>query len=164
MTPAARWIESTCVNPESGAPFVLTAAERRFLLRAFELTPDGRLKHPELVFSAPKKSGKTAFAAMIVLFVVCELGGRFAEGICAANDFDQAQGRVFLAIARIVEASPLLADDATVISDKITFGSTGATITAIAHDYAGAAGGNPTISVFDELWAFMSERSNRLWD
>jgi phage terminase large subunit-like protein len=35
---------------------------------------------------------------------------------------------------------------------------------APASDYAGAAGANPTISVFDELWAYTSERSRRLWD
>jgi hypothetical protein len=31
-------------------------------------------------------------------------------------------------------------------------------------DYAGAAGANPTITVFDELWGYTSERSHRLWD
>src|SRR6202011_3953634 len=53
-----------------------------FLCHAFELTPDGRLKYPELAFSGPKKSGKTAFAAMILLYVVRILGGRHAEGVC----------------------------------------------------------------------------------
>jgi hypothetical protein len=48
--------------------------------------------------------------------------------------------------------------------NKITFPATGATITAIASDYAGAAGANLTISCFDELWGYTSERSNRLWD
>jgi len=38
------------------------------------------------------------------------------------------------------------------------------TITAIASDYAGAAGANPTITVFDENWAYTSESSQRLWD
>jgi len=82
-----------------------------------------------------------------------------------ANDFDQAQGRVFQAILRIIEASPLLRGSMlNITASKIQFTSTGATITAIASDYAGAAGSNPTISVFDELWAYTSERSMRLWD
>jgi hypothetical protein len=51
-----------------------------------------------------------------------------------------------------------------ITADKITFAEFGATITAIPHDYAGAAGGNPAISCFDELWAYTSERSRRLWD
>lgn len=102
------FIEETLVDPETCKPFRLTAAERTFLCHAFELTPDGRLKYPELAFSGPKKSGKTAFAAMILLYVVRILGGRYAEGFAAANDYEQAQGRVFQAAARIVEASPLL--------------------------------------------------------
>jgi len=158
------FIEAALVNPETGAPFVLTDAEREFLAHAFELTPDGRLRHPELVFSAIKKSGKTAFAAMILIYVIVVLGGRYAEGFCCANDFEQSQGRVFTAAARVVEASPLLTLDATVTQNKITFGSTGSTITAIASDYAGAAGANPTITIFDELWGYVSERAHRLWD
>ena len=159
-----QFIQRVLVDPETSAPFVLTRAERRFLRRAFILLPDGRLRYPELVFSGPKKTGKTALAAMIMLFVVRALGGRYAEAYCVANDLEQSQGRVFQAIARIVEASPLLADDATITQSKIEFASTGATITALANDYAGSAGANPTITCFDELWGVTSERGHRLWD
>src|SRR6516162_6717727 len=152
------FIESTLVNPETCELFVLTDAERVFLRHAFQLTPEGRLLYPELVFSGPKKSGKTAFAAMLLIYIVRVLGGRYAEGYACANDYEQAQGRVFQAASRIVEASPLLAQDARVTADKITFISTGATISAIASDYVGAAGANPTVTVFDELWGYQSER------
>ncbi|MGO9682381.1 MAG: terminase TerL endonuclease subunit [Beijerinckiaceae bacterium] len=161
---AIAFIESTLVDPETDSFFVLTDAEKGFLRRAFTRTPDGRLKFPELVFSAPKKSGKTAFAAMITIYVVRVLGGRFSEGIVCANDLEQAQGRVFQAIARIVEASPMLADDAIITQAKITFPSSGSTIIAIASDAPGAAGANPSIVTFDELWGYTSERSHRLWD
>jgi hypothetical protein len=40
----------------------------------------------------------------------------------------------------------------------------GAAICTVASNYASAAGANPTISVFDELWAYSSERSRRLFD
>jgi phage terminase large subunit-like protein len=42
--------------------------------------------------------------------------------------------------------------------------STGATINAISSDYTCAARTNPTITLFDELWGYTSERSRRLWD
>ena len=42
-------------------------AERNFLERAFTLGEDGKLKYPELVFGAIKKSGKTTLAAIIML-------------------------------------------------------------------------------------------------
>jgi phage terminase large subunit-like protein len=100
---------------------------------------------------------------MATIYVIVCLGGAYTEGYCVANDFDQAQGRVFAAITRIIEASPLLRSSAKLPASKIEFTSTGATITALASNYSGAAGANPTITVFDELWGYTSERSRRLW-
>jgi len=159
-----RFITEVLIDPETGSRFVLYPAQERFLREALTLTPEGRLKFAEMIFSAPKKSGKTALAAMIVIYVIVCLGGPYAEGYCIANDFEQAQGRVFQAITRIIEASPMLRDSAKITANKIEFTSTGATITAIASDYTGAAGANPTLTVFDELWGYTSERSQRLFD
>jgi phage terminase large subunit-like protein len=166
----ARWrdpvtfIEGALCNPETRQPFRLTVAERQFVEHAFTFTEDGRLRYPELIFSGPKKSGKTCFAALLTIYVIVALGGRYAEAYCAANDFEQSQGRVFQAISRILEVSPLLVDDVAITARQVVFQSTGSTITAIASDYTGAAGANPTITVFDELWGYQSERSHRLWD
>ena len=74
------FIESGLHNPETRQLFVLTDAEKLFVRYAFKLTPDGRLQYPELLFSGPKKSGKTAFGAMLVIYVIVALGGRYAEG------------------------------------------------------------------------------------
>ena len=158
------FIREVLINPETGERFELYPAQERFLRAAFTLTPEGRLPYPEVVFSAPKKSGKTATAAMVTIYVIMCLGGPFAEAYCVANDFEQAQGRVFQAIVRIIEASPLLRQSAKVTANKVEFPSTGATITAIASEYAGAAGSNPTLCVFDELWGYTSERARRLFD
>jgi hypothetical protein len=167
----ARWrsdpcgfIETMLHDPETGHPFQLLDAERRFLALALKLTDDGRLLYPEFVYGAIKKSGKTGFAAILIIALLLLFGGRFAEAYCVANDFEQAQGRVFEMCRRIVEASPLLRREARVTQSRITFDATEATITALASDYASAAGGHPTISVFDELWGYVSERSRRLWD
>jgi phage terminase large subunit-like protein len=159
------FVEEVLYDPEIGAPYKLLPSEKHFLAHAFKTGDDGRLLYPEQVYSCPKKSGKTAFAALHVLTTSLLFGGAYPEAILAANDFDQAMGRVFEAVKRIIEASPLLkATNPKITADKITFPEFGATITAIPHDYAGAAGGNPTISCFDELWAYTSERSRRLWD
>ena len=163
-TDPASFIEEVCHDPETGKPFILNRAQRHFLSRALALNERGRLRYPELVFSAPKKSGKTGFAALILIYVIVVLGGNYAEGYCVANDFDQAQGRVFQAACRILQASPLLSQSVKITANRIEFVSTGSTVTAIASDYAGSAGANPTITIFDELWGYTSERSQRLWD
>ena len=159
-----RFIAEVLRDPETNRSFELLPAEQAFLAHMFATDDDGRLKYPELVYSSIKKSGKTTFAAITTIVIVLLFGGRYSEGYVVANDLEQAVSRVFEMIRRIVEASPLLAAEAKVTADKITFVTTGATITALASDYASAAGGHPTIAVFDELWGYTSERSRRLWD
>src|SRR5262245_22178027 len=100
----------------------------------------------------------------IMLTIVLLYGGHYAEAYCVANDLEQAQGRVFAMIKRIIEVSPELRREAKLTQDRITFPALNATIAAIASDAGSAAGSNATISCFDELWAYTSERSRRLWD
>jgi hypothetical protein len=158
------FIRDFLVDPETGKPFVLYEAEERFLREALTLDAEGRLPFPEMVFSGPKKSGKTMIAAWCVLYVVLVIGGPFAEGYCLSNDLEQSIGRVFEAILRLVKANPKLRKAAEITQKKITFPATGGTIAACAADYAGGAGANPSISCFDELWAYDSERAHRLFD
>jgi phage terminase large subunit-like protein len=156
------FIERELHDPVTGKPFVLLPAERDFLSHLFTFTEDGRLRYPEAVYAAPKKSGKTTFAAIVVITLLLLYGGRFAEAIACANDFEQSVGRVFEMVRRIVEASPLLAADAKITGSEIKLAGT--TITPIPSNFASAAGADPAISVFDELWGYASERARRLFD
>lgn len=158
------FIDECLVNPESGKPYVLLDAERTFLKHAFRTGPTGRLLFPDLVYSAIKKSGKTTFGSIFVITLVVLFGDRFCEAYVISNDLEQAQSRVWETCRRIVEASPLLRRETKVTIDRILFTATGATIRTLAADYVSAAGAAPSISVFDEIWGFRSERARRLWD
>ena len=167
----ARWranpvefISEVLRNPYTGQRYELLDAERAFFAQCWRMTADGRLLFSDQCYSCPKKSGKTEVAGMTVLTTTLVLGGRYAEGYCVANDLEQAQGRVFQAIRRIVEAWPLLQREADITQSRISFPQTGAVIQAIGSDYASAAGAQPSISSFDELWGSTSERQHRLWD
>ena len=82
----ARFVTDVLHDPETGEPFELLPAEKLFLSHAFKTDAKGRLVYPELLFSAPKKSGKTGFAALFTLTMCLLFGGKFAEGYCVAND------------------------------------------------------------------------------
>ena len=156
------FIEECLINPETGKPFVLLPAEREFIAFAFQTDERGRLLYPELVYACPKKSGKTGFAAMLTLTMLLLYGGSRPEAITAANDYEQSVARVFATIKAIVECSPLLRAAAKITADKIVLAD--ATIIAIPANYASAAGSNQNIAIFDELWAYTSENSRRLFD
>ena len=94
---------------------------------------------------------------MVLLF-----GRRYSEALTIANSLEQAQGRVFAQVRKIIETSPSLRDEARVTQDRITIA--GATIQAIPSDAGSAAGSDQMISAFDELWAFDTERGHRLFD
>jgi phage terminase large subunit-like protein len=158
------FIEEVLHDPETKKPYRLLPVERAFLEHAFQTDDDGRLKYPEQLYACPKKSGKTAFAALHCLTTTLLFGAAYPEATICANDLEQSVGRVFEAIKRIVECSPLLRSEARITSEVITFPAINATIRAIASDYVGAAGGNQVISCFDELWGYTSEKSRRLWD
>jgi Phage Terminase len=152
------------IDPDTSKPFVLLQCERTFIANMFRFDADGKMLFPDLIYSAGKKTGKTTFGAILVITTIVLFGGRNAEGYCCANDFDQAQGRVFEMCKRIVEATPFLKSEVRITSDRIVFNGTNSVITAIASDAASAAGGAPTITVFDEIWGIRSERARRLWD
>jgi hypothetical protein len=68
----ARWradpiafLTGVLIDPETGQRFELYEAQEIFLSRALTLNAAGRLPFPELVYSCPKKSGKTATAAQL---------------------------------------------------------------------------------------------------
>ena len=80
------FIQQCLHDPETGKPFKLLDAERRFLAHAFQLGDDRRLLYPEQVYSCLKKSGKTTFAAIHALTTTLLFGGGYPEATICAND------------------------------------------------------------------------------
>ena len=154
----AEFITEVLRDPETGKPFILLDAEKEFLKCAYALDADGRLLYPDNGVRSAKEIRQDRIRGDARAYHGAYLRRPFAEGYVIANDLEQSQGRVFQAVRRIVEKSPLLLREARVTQYRIEFPATGAAITAIASDYAGAAGANPTISCFDELWGYTSER------
>ena len=63
----AAFITEVMRDPETGRPFDLLQTELCFLKHCFRTNDGGRLCYPEQVYSAPKKSGKTGFGALLAL-------------------------------------------------------------------------------------------------
>lgn len=110
-------------------------------------------------------SGKTAIGAMVAAwYAFSGLAERRDEIICVANDLEQSMGRHFKSFKEAIESSDVLRGECNKIYEKVVETKNGTTISAIASDFAGAAGSNPGLTLFDELWAFTNEKSRRLFE
>lgn len=155
------FIDRFITRDEKGRPFKLSPHQRRVLERSLTWDAEGRLGLRTLVWGEMKKSGKT--------FLAAELGLQWGftnsntEVIVAANDMDQAAGRVFKTMVQLLKQNPALRASAKITADTITL-TNGTTITAISSDYRGAAGSRHSLVIFDELWGYSLERAERLFE
>lgn len=161
-TDPVSFIDRLVKKSELGKPFRLMPHQREILRLAFQFDADGRLPWDTIIYSCPKKSGKTTENAALTLWWALTQESDNEILICA-NDFDQAQARVFKTITRLLKRNPELRRGASIQSDKIILDN-GTTIQAIASEYAGAAGSNHGLTSWDELWGYVSESSRRLYE
>jgi phage terminase large subunit-like protein len=149
---------------EDGKPFTLFPMQRLWFENCWTLRDDGTVLYPEQMLSWIKGSGKTYSGAIELLTTLLVFGGKNAQAFCLASDLQQAQQRVFAACKQITLNSPWLHEQADITASRIVFRNSGATITALGADGAGAAGMRPTFISVDEVHTFASNSAIRLWD
>ena len=156
------FIDKLVKKNELGQPFALTDHQRVILRLAFAFDKDGRLPWDTILYSTVKKSGKTTINGAVTLAWAFTQEAP-NEILVLANDLEQSLARVFNTMEGIIEHNPELKQEAEVQSKNIYLAN-GTTISAISGDYAGAAGSNHGFISYDELWAYVSESSTRLWE
>lgn len=140
-------------------PIVLAPLQRRIIKAALERDGSGQFRWTTIIYSAPKKSGKTRLAAMVAAWLAY-WSGKYAEVYCLANDGKQSADRVLGAIKKAVTLSPTLDWQTTLTSVRLP---SGAFIDAIPVDPTGEAGSQPTGTFWSEMWGFRLSAKERLW-
>jgi phage terminase large subunit-like protein len=158
----AAFIDDLVKHNEAGSAFHLLPAQREVFQLAFAFDVSGRLAYDTIVYSCPKKSGKTTLNAALTLWWAYTQEAP-NEVLIVANDLEQALARVFNALTGLIRNNLVLARSAEVQSRQILL-SNGTKILALASEYAGAAGSNHGFTSWDELWGYSSESSRRLWE
>ncbi len=152
--------EEDYILPETKRPIKLLPHQKVILKDCFTKDKQGRFPYKTILYSCIKKSGKTEIEGLVGLwFALTEPA--YNEIYFIANDLEQSQARGFKRASRVIESNPRLYIKPN--RSNISF-SNGTEIQAISSDYAGAAGGNQGLTLWDELWAYTSEASRRLWD
>ena len=131
------------------------------LLYRFFPLPDGNPAARNTLYSTSKKQGKSTIAGAVALYMASRR--RYAEVVIAAADLDQAKDRVFKSVRHAVENHPVWKGSKVYESGVIQLNQ-GSLITALPADWKGAAGGNYSCVVFDELHTYTLENQRRIYD
>lgn len=156
------FIDRLVKKNELGQPFKLMPHQREILSLAFAFDEDGRLPYDTVIFSCPKKSGKTTLNAALTLWWALTQEAP-NECLVVANDLEQAKARAFASCEGIIENNPALKAECEV-QQKNIYVDNGTAITAISSDYQGASGSNHGWVSYEEIWAVSSENGRRLFE
>lgn len=159
------WMERNFIDPISKKLVELHPHQRRILRRALQMDADGRSRYYLVIWSEPKKSGKTTIAAAVGAYVANCIEAP-NEISCLANDKEQSAGRIY---ANMIPTLTKLGWSVPVTERSkrdrpSAYGPNGSVVKAITTDYEKEAGANQGLSLWSELWAYDSERLNRLWE
>lgn len=85
-------------DPETGellppGPLRLFPHQKRIINEALSKKPDGNLKYSTVIYSAPKKSGKSTLSSAVVLWMAYNNPYSFLA--CVANDVKQSSNRLY---------------------------------------------------------------------
>lgn len=149
------FLEEQYIVPETGRLIVIEDWQKELILRPlfYDLTEEGRRKYTLALIGLCKKNGKSTLAAGIGLWF-CFAGQPHGEIIIAANNLDQASLIIYNKIRDAFKLNPDLLRSARLLKSGIEMKATGTVCRPIAHKYQTAAGVNPTLVIFDELWGF----------
>ena len=129
------------------------------------MTPDanGILPYATIVYSCPKKGGKSSLGGAVAAWAAEEFDPG-SEIYVVASSQEQAEGRVMRDAKFHVEHAERwnIRDDNMVTAYKIQYPND-SYIQALAKSYKAAAGSRHSLSVWDELWAYLSRLDMRMW-
>lgn len=156
------WITEHFIDPITDKLMELVPYQRRILRRALEIDDQGRSRYDLVIWSQPKKSGKTTLAAAVGAYVACNIEAP-NEVSCVANDQEQSAGRIFANMMPTLRALGWRVPS-VLTGEPIAYGPNGTFVKAITTRYEKEAGANQGLSLWSELWGYKGERLTRLWE
>lgn len=149
-------------NFENAELLKLLAYQKDILRVIWTPNENGDYPYSEVVWSQPKKNGKTQIAGAVAAW--------FSENVeppnmiyTMASNQEQSAGLIFNALVPSLYGIGGKTPNTT-MSVPIIVLPNGTSIRAIPNNYAGQAGGSYGLTLWSELWTYKSERDRRLWE
>jgi len=161
----SQFLEDHFYIPETRAPVKLEKWQKREIFEPlFKMDPGTGLRQHSLgLVSTPKKNGKSTVAAMVALYFMFQ-DEPFGEIVLTANSRDQTSWVVFDKLRKSVLMNPYVFREVEVSDDVLKVKKTGTVVRIVAPNYKTAAGANPSLVIFDELWGFELDTARKFWD
>jgi len=142
-----------------GGKLLLAPHQTTIMERALGKNAEDELQYKTVLYSAPKKSGKSTIAASVAAWYAEEAPDG-TEIYILANSLEHAEGRVMADVKYHVERA---IPGAKIINYRIEYPN-GTFIQALGQAYKSAAGSRHSLTVYDELWGYSTENDIRMWD
>lgn len=142
-------------------PIRLADYHMRILRHCFTPDAEGRLPYDVIGWCEPAKSGKSAIAALCGEFLALH-GDANSTIVMASNKKDQASSVMYKSLVDSISANPFL-PGVEPMRYSVEF-SNGNEVKAIASNSRGEAGARFSLALFDELWAYVYQDAERLWN
>lgn len=155
-------------NPLTGeilppGPIRLADHQKRIIDEMLSRKEDGMLKYSTAMYSAPKKSGKSAISSAITLYFAYHNSNSFCYVL--ANDGKQSEDRLYAPIRTCIRLHNQMGGifkDVRASMGEVTLPNH-TKIEAVPCDAAGEAGAEPIFTAWSEIWAFETPLKRRLW-
>lgn len=160
-----KYLEDQYYLPETKAPVVLEDWQKKDIFKPlfYTLTPEGLRQYSLAIISTPKKNSKSTMASMVANYELFQ-GPDFGEIILTANSRDQSSWIVFDKLKKSLLMNPYQYREAEITDDFIRIKKTGTVARIVAPNYRTASGANPSLTIFDELWAYDQQSSYKFYD
>lgn len=151
------FIETLChltedsIAGNTGDKFLLRPWQKDLLIHLYAEREDGLLKHRRALIGVPRKNGKSALIASLVLEQIV-LGVSGGQIYSAAADKEQAR-IIFKTVKKMIELEPELSEMLEVYQNSIYNPTTGSVYRALSSESFTKEGLNSTFIVIDELHA-----------
>jgi len=126
---------------------------QKWLLRSLleRRKSDGKLRYRRALIGLPRKQGKSLMGSALAVYSMIA-GEAGSEIYAVASDKDQAR-IIFGEAKQQILSSAVLSAEARVLRDAIEMPRFGSVFRVLSSDFRGQAGLNPSLVLFDELWA-----------
>lgn len=147
--------------------------QRRILTHALTPDEDDKFPYTTILYSAPKKSGKTAILAAIFAWML-EVLPDYSEMYSLANDEVQAASRAFrdlrFHVKHCMEQDEHLPEDErrypsdTINNLQHVEMVNESFVKSLAKSYRSISGSRHALTGWDELWGYKEEAGRRAWE